>query len=137
MSASGEAGFSSKLEHGRQRFLAHAIEHALEVGRRTPADFIRHFPPQAIMQALAERKDLRADLLVPTTGLKRRIAVKKSWQSAADDVQTALDEGETDAQTLVTAFDPDDRVRYLEDTKLWSFLVEGEFWTSTAKGPNV
>ncbi len=89
------------------------------------------------MQVLAERKDLRADILVPTTGLKRRIAVKKSWQSAADDVQTALDEGETDAQTLVTAFDPDDRVRYLDATKLWSFLVEGEFWTSTAKGPTI
>jgi hypothetical protein len=137
MSASGEAGFSSKLEHGRQRFLAHAIEHAFEVGRRTPADFIRHFPPQAIMQALAERKDLRADILVPTTGLKQRIAVKKSWQSAADDVQTALDEGETDAQTVVTAFHPDDRVRFLEASKLWAFLVEGEFWTSTAKGPSI
>lgn len=89
------------------------------------------------MQALADRKDLRADILVPTTGLKRRIAVKKSWQSAADDIQTAIDESETDAQTLVTAFHPDDRVRYLDGTKLWSFLVEGEFWTSTAKGPTI
>ncbi len=134
----GEASsFTSKLEQGRQRFLAHVIEHAFEVGRRTPADFIRHFPPQTIMEVLADRKDLRADILVPTTGLKRRIAIKKSWQSAADDVQSALDEGETDAQTVVTAFDPDDRVRYLDASKLWSFLVEGNFWTATGKGQSV
>jgi hypothetical protein len=133
----GEASFTSKLEQGRQRFLAHVIEHAFAVGRRTPADFIRHFPPQTIMEVLADRKDLRADILVPTTGLKPRIAIKKSWQSAADDVQSALDEGETDAQTLVSAFHPDDRVRYLDAAKLWSFLVEGSFWTSTGKGQSV
>jgi len=75
----------SKLEHGRQRFLAYAIEHSFQIGRRTPHDFIRHFPPRAIMEALALRPDLRAGLLVPTTGLKHKIALKKTWQSAGDD----------------------------------------------------
>lgn len=89
------------------------------------------------MQALADRKELRADILVPTTGLKHRIAVKKSWQSAADDLQTALDEGETDPDTVVKAFLPDERVRLLDAGKLWAFLIEGEFWTTTAKGPSI
>jgi len=124
---------TSKLEHGRQRFLAHAIEHALEIGRRTPEDFIRHFPPKAIMEALALRPDLRAGLLVPTTGLKPRIALKKTWQSAGDDLQSALDEGETKPAQIVAAFAPDDRVLYLQDKKLWAFIVEGQFWKVTAK----
>ncbi len=130
-------GFTSQLEQGRQRFLAHAIEHALAIGRRTPLDFIRHFPPHAIMEALADRKDLRASMLVPTTGLKHRIAIKKSWQSSAEDLQTALDERETDAPAIVRAFDPDDRVRYLDDKKLWAFLVEGQFWNAAAKSGEI
>jgi len=126
-------GLQSKLEHGRQRFLVYALQHAFQVGRRTPLDFIRHFPPRTIMEALAQRPDLRAGLLVPTTGLKHRIAIKKSWQSAGDDLQTALDEGETQAAAIVEAFAPDDRVLYLPDTKLWAFIVEGQFWKVSAK----
>jgi hypothetical protein len=127
----------SKLEHGRQRFLAYAIEHAFQIGRRTPQDFIRHFPPRAIMEALALRPDLRASLLVPTTGLKHKIALKKTWQSAGDDLQSALDEGETVALAIVDAFTPDDRVLYLPDKKLWAFVIEGQFWKVTAKEDKV
>ena len=35
---------SSNLSKGRERFLAHVIEHGFEVGRRSPEDFVRHFP---------------------------------------------------------------------------------------------
>jgi hypothetical protein len=126
-------GFTSKLDQGRQRFLVYALEHAFQVGRRTPNDFIRHFPPRTIMEALARRPDLRAELLVPTTGLKQRIAIKKSWESAGDDLQTALDERETQPSAIVEAFSPDDRVLYLSDKKLWAFLIEGDFWKVTAK----
>ena len=127
----------SKLEHGRQRFLAYAIEHAFQIGRRTPQDFVRHFPPRAIMEALALRPDLRAGVLVPTTGLKHKIALKKTWQSAGDDLQSALDEGETVALAVVDSFSPDDRVLYLPDKKLWAFIVEGQFWKVTAKEDKV
>ncbi len=123
----------SRLEHGRQRFLVYAIEHAFQVGRRTPEDFIRHFPPRTIMESLAMRPDLRAGILVPTTGLKHRIALKKSWQSAGDDLQSALDEGETKPHQIVEAFTPDDRVLYLPDKKLWAFIIEGAFWKITSK----
>lgn len=120
--------FESKLADGRQRFLAFAIEHALLVGRRSPRDFIRHFPPELIMEGMADHPDLRAGILAQTTGLKLKIAAKKSWQSAAEDLRIALSEGETNPETVVSVFHPDDRVRYLDAKRLWSFLIEGEFW---------
>lgn len=123
----------SKLEHGRQRFLVYALEHAFQVGRRTPFDFIRHFPPRTIMEALSQRPDLRAGVLVPTTGLKEKIALKKTWQSAGEDLQSALDEGETEPRAIVEAFQPDDRVTYLPEKKIWAFLVEGQFWKVGSK----
>jgi hypothetical protein len=123
--------FHSKLTDCRARFLAYVIEHSLAVGRRTASDFIRHFPPSAIMTGLKDQPRLRAGILVLTTGLKQRIAVKKVAAAAADDLQMALDEGETDAQSIVTLFNPDDRVRYLDARTLWSFVIEGEFWNTS------
>jgi hypothetical protein len=120
--------FQSNLSDGRQRFLAYAIEHALLVGRRNARDFIRHFPPEIIMEGMSEHPELRAQILAQTTGLKVKIAAKKSWQSAAEDLRIALSENETNPETVVAVFDPDDRVRYLDARRLWSFLVEGEFW---------
>lgn len=131
-SEGGRAPFVSKLEHGKDRFLAHAIEHALEVGRRTAKDFIAHFPPSAIMEGLASRANLRAEILAHTTGIKSKIASKKSWKSAAEDLQIALDERETDAEAIVAVFQPDDRVRYLDARKIWKFLTEGDFWNTPA-----
>jgi hypothetical protein len=121
--------FKSRLESGKDRFLAHCIEHALATGRRGAEDFIRHFPPSAIMLGLATQAKLRANILVMTTGLKPSIAEKKSWESAAEDLQIALEEGETDAQSVVGLFDPDDRIRYLDAKKIWRFLTEGDFWS--------
>lgn len=126
------APFVSKLEHGKDRFLAHAIEHGLEVGRRTARDFIAHFPPSAIMEGLASRANLRAEILAHTTGIKSKIASKKSWKSAAEDLQIALDEKETDPEAIVAVFQPDDRVRYLDARKIWRFLTEGDFWNTPA-----
>lgn len=120
--------FESKLSDGRQRFLAFAIEHALLSGRRSAHDFIRHFPPEVIMEGMSDHPELRAGILAQTTGLKLKIAAKKSWQSAAEDLRIALSENETNPETVVTVFHPDDRIRYLDARRLWSFLVEGEFW---------
>lgn len=120
--------FESKLTDGRQRFLAFAIEHALLSKRRSASDFIRHFPPELIMEGMAEEGELRGAILSKTTGLKAKIAAKKSWQSAAEDLRIALTEGETNADAVVAVFHPDDRIRYLDARRLWSFLAEGEFW---------
>ncbi len=124
----------SELKTGRERFLAHVIEHALQVGRRSPEDFVRHFPPSEIMEGLKDRPSLRAKILVPTVGTKHKVALKKSWQSAADDLAISLAERETEAAMVVELFDPDDRVTYLEATKLWQFITEGAFWKSDIKG---
>ena len=53
---------------------------------------------------------------------------KEIRNSAGEDLQIALDEGETSPGTVVSLFDPDDRVRHLSDKALWQFLIEGEFW---------
>jgi hypothetical protein len=124
----GAGPYESKLGEGAQRFLAHAVENSLQVGRRTPDDFIRHFPPGAIMQGLRDQPQLRANILVIATGVRGKIALKKSAESCGNDLQIALDEGEADAETVVQLFDPDDRVRYLDAKALWSFLTEGKFW---------
>jgi hypothetical protein len=124
--------FVSKLSDGRQRFLSHVIEHALSSGRRSADDFIRHFPPDVIMEGLKDQPHLRGRIIVMATGLKEKIAVKKSVASTAEDLQIALDVGETNAAAVMECFEPDDRVRYLEPRRLWSFLIEGDFWTIAA-----
>jgi hypothetical protein len=123
-----EGARTSTLSKGRERFLAHVIEHGFEVGRRSPEDFVRHFPPTLIMEGLRDQPKLRANILVAATGLKEKVAIKKSWESCADDLQIALDEGETDAGSVMKVFPMDDRVRYLDAKLLWSYVTEGEFW---------
>lgn len=120
--------FESGLPEGWQRFLSHVIEHAFSVGRRTPEDFIRHFPPAAIMDGLGDEPERRASILVACTGVKNKIAIKKTTESCAGDLQIALDEAETDAESIIRLFAPDDRVLYLEAKDLWGYLTEGEFW---------
>lgn len=129
--SSSAVQFESKLSDGRQRFLAYAVEHALRIGRRSAKDFIRHFPPELMMEGMANQPELRAEILAQTTGLKAKIALKKSWQSAAEDLRIALTEGETNPETVVAVFHPDDRVLCLDPRRLWSFLTEGEFWNVT------
>ena len=131
--ASDPRSFASKLPEGRQRFLAHAIEHALACGRRTHADFLRHFPPASIMHALQDHPDLRANIIEVATGVRFKIAVKKSAEACGVDLQIALDEGETQPNVVVQQFQPDDRVRYLDARALWNFLAEGAFWTVSAQ----
>ena len=128
MTSKDRPPYASKLAHGHERFLAHVIEHGLFVGRRSPEDFIRHFPPAVIMEGLGNRPDLRSAILVVATGVRPKVAEKKTATSAGDDLQIALDEGETDAETIVTLFDADDRVRYLDREELWAYVTEGRFW---------
>src|SRR5690606_9650837 len=53
--APDDAGFQSKLSAPRDRFLAAVVEHALSAGRRDAKDFLRHFPPRDVMNALADQ----------------------------------------------------------------------------------
>ena len=85
------APFQTELGTGREGFLAHVIVESLNLGERTPEDFIRNFPPMSIMLALAERADLRANILVAAAGTKEKTALKKTAESAGDDLQIALE----------------------------------------------
>jgi hypothetical protein len=123
------------LTDGRQRFLSQVVAHALESGMRTPKDFVRHFSPKAIMLALANQPRLRANIVVPTIGLNEKVALKKSAESLGDDLQIALDEGVVDEEAIVRLLGADDRVRYLDEKKLWAFVVEGDFWKATVGQP--
>jgi hypothetical protein len=123
-----DAAVQSKLNAPRDRFLAAVVDNALSVGRRSAKDFLRHFPPRDIMNALAEQPRLRAKILVSTTGVNEKIALRKPASSAGEDLEIALSERVTEEADIVSLFDPDDRVRYLEHAKLWDFVIEGEFW---------
>jgi hypothetical protein len=131
-SGQAQTSFVSKLTDGRQRFLSFVIQHAFSSGRRSPEDFIRHFTPSVIMEGLKNQPRLRAQILVMATGMKEKIALKKSVPSASEDLQIALSEGETTAEAVLGQFEADDRVRFLEPQRLWAFLIEGEFWNVAA-----
>jgi len=124
----GNAPFVSKLPEGPARFLAETLDHALVNGRRTAEDFIRHFPPNAIMAALDAVPKLRAAFLVTLVGVKEKTALRTSTADAGRLLESALEEGDADAQSVAAIFDPDDRIQYLDAKRIWTFLLEGEFW---------
>jgi hypothetical protein len=122
--------FKSSLKTGAERFLAQALAHTLAQGFRTADDFLRHFKPLDLMVALESAHELRAEILVKAAGVHQKIAIKKSTTSGAEDLRIAIEEGLTDAAAILELFPADDRVRYLEAPRLWSFLVEDEFWST-------
>lgn len=121
--------FKSALKSPADRFLSQTVAHVLERGFRTPEDFLRHFKPTDLMQGLEGAPDLRAKILIEGAGVHEKIARKKSTSSAAEDLKLALDEGVTNGAQLLTLLPPDDRVRYLDQKKLWAFTTEDEFWS--------
>jgi hypothetical protein len=122
--------FKSSLKTGAERFLAQGLAHVLAQGFRTADDFLRHFKPLDLMVALETAHELRAEILVKAAGVHQKIAIKKSTTSGAEDLRIAMEEGLTDAAAILELFPPDDRVRYLDAPRLWSFLVEDEFWST-------
>jgi len=120
--------FKSSLPTGAERFLATLVVRAFDDNWRTPDDFMRHFPPQVLMQSLAGADSLRAAILIHAAGVHERIARKKSISSGAEDLQIALDEGVTDPSAILELLPPDERVKYLNPKLLWKFITEDEFW---------
>jgi hypothetical protein len=121
--------FKSSLKSASERFLSQTVAHTLERGFRTPEDFLRHFKPMDLMQGLEGAPDLRAKILIEGAGVHEKIARKKSTTSAAEDLKLALDEGVTNGAQLLQLLPSDDRVRYLDHKKLWTFATEDEFWS--------
>ena len=125
----------SHLTTGRERFLAGVVDYALTEGWRTPSDFLRHFGPRTLLEALAADPELRAKVLVATTRVNERLALRKTSASAAEDLELALESGLTDADKVLSLIPADDRVRHLDAAKLWAFLAEVEFWKTEASDP--
>ena len=125
---SESSNFKSELKTGAERFLARTMVHALNEGWRSADDFLRHFKPNDLMLGLEKATDLRAKILVQAAGVHERIAKKKSTSSAAEDIRIALDEGVTTSKAILELLPADDRVRYLDRTKIWAFITEDQFW---------
>jgi hypothetical protein len=124
---------ASELGEPRQRFLSRVVDHCLSDAYRTPEDFLRHFPPAALVGSLAQADSLRVRLLVSTTGTHEKIALKKSVASAAEDLDLALAEQTTTPAALIALYPADDKVRYLDPKKLWAFATEGDFHRVTVE----
>lgn len=124
-----EFAFDSSLSAGIDRFLARALAHALEHDFRDADDFLQHFPPLDLMRALDAAPELRGELLTKTVGFHERIARKKSAESAADDLHIALEEGVTNPANILESISLDDRVRYLDHARLFTFAVDPEFFS--------
>jgi hypothetical protein len=125
---SESSNFKSELKTGAERFLARTMVHALNEGWRSADDFLRHFKPNDLMLSLEKATELRAKILVQAAGVHERIAKKKSTSSAAEDLRIALDEGVTTPKAILDLLPADDRVRYLDRTKIWAFITEDQFW---------
>lgn len=121
------------LSDAARRFIQKTVSYALDNKARTPEAFLRHNPPRAIMDALADQPELRADILcgVGITGL-RNVAKKKSPASAAEDLDIALAEGDTTADSVVELFKSADRAKFLSPGTQWAFLSEANSPTEGA-----
>jgi hypothetical protein len=120
--------FSSALTSGADRFLAEVLEHALQSGRRSPVDFLRHFSATDIMLALEPAPQLRAAFLTVLVGVREKTALRTPPADAGRLLEAALEEGDCDPEAIVRVFMPDDRIRHLQRKLVWNFLMEGEFW---------
>lgn len=123
--------FVTDLPTPPERFLARVLAHALENNWRSPDEFLIHFPPRDILRGLAGQHALRAAILIGAAGVHTKLAEKKALETATEDLELALAEGLTDAAHILGLFPIDDRVRFLNKQRLWSFVSGEGFWQST------
>lgn len=125
------SSFHSGLDQAPARFLSRIIQHTLQNDWQTPDDFVQHFGPTEIMQSLAQADVLRAKMLVALANVHEKIAVKKSIESATEDLRLVLEEGIATPEALLEQYDADAQVKYLKGAQLWSFLFEDPFYQTT------
>jgi hypothetical protein len=118
------ADFRSSLEAPRDRFLSELLARALPSALRSAADFLTHFPPPGLMQALAGEPELRADVVQAATACKRKTALGKSIASATDDLEVALKVHDTTEEQVLECLPLDERVRLLPRPDVWNFIAE-------------
>lgn len=119
--------FNSELDKPQARFLSKVLQHTLEDGWKSAADFMECFPASDLITALQDVDALRVRLLVAATGVHEKIALKKSSASAIEDLELALEEKMVTPTELLAEFSADDQVRYLPAHALWEFAAGADF----------
>ena len=120
--------FKSSLPTGAERFLATIVVRALDDNWRTPEDFMRHFPPQVLMQSLASGGLAARRAVDP--GRRRARAhraqeVDLERRRRSPDRARRRHHGTVDDPRAFAA----GRARPVPDPKLlWKFVTEDEFW---------
>lgn len=125
------SSFHSGLDQAPARFLSRVIQHTLQNDWQTPDDFLQHFGPSEIIRSLAQVDALRAKLLVKLANVHEKIALKKSLESAVEDMRLALEEGITTPEAVLEQYPADERVKYLKGSALWGFVFEDPFHKTT------
>lgn len=125
------SSYSSGLGEAPARFLSRIIQHTLQNDWQTPDDFLQHFGPSELMKSLAQADALRSKLLVTLANVHEKIAIKKSLESAGEDLRLVLEEGITTPEAILEHYTADDRVKYLKGSALWNFMFEDPFFKTT------
>lgn len=120
----------STLDTGRERFLATSLGYALAHNWVTHQDLMRAFPPDTFMRSLESAPGLRTRLLVEVLGVHEKIAPKKSSAASAEDLSIALAEGVATSSDVFRVVNPDECVRYFDNSVIWNVIVSSAFWTT-------
>src|SRR5262249_36840243 len=126
--------FTSELPDPKKRVLSDALSAAFAHGIRTYEEFLHAFPIEDIMRALANAPGIRARLFAAVTCTGEMMALEMDAATACRELRAALDARLIHAQDIVDAFEADDRVRFLDSERLWSFLAHSSVWAASAAG---
>jgi hypothetical protein len=121
-----------QLSDPQERFLARVLESVLARGWRTAEDFLTHFSAEGLMHALEDAPLLRVRILAEGIGIPKKIAERCSTATAAEDLEIALEESVTDADTVLALFPLAERVQRLPAGELWRFCA-ADSWLEEAK----
>ncbi len=125
---STHAPFRSQLRDPRHRLASELFAEAFTTDARMARGLLALVPLRHLMEALAEREDLRVRLLVEATGTHPRIAARKSSASASEDLQLALDEGTARPERLVSLLNADEWASVLGIARLWNLMASEGGW---------
>src|SRR5262249_38268921 len=107
----------------RSRFLAEALEQALDSGWRTADEFARHFPPSRVMEDLDQQPTARAAMLRFLIGVAERTALRTPPDDAGRLLQNALDTGDCHAAGYAKAFHRASVSVHIDPAHVWSFVA--------------
>jgi hypothetical protein len=131
--ANGTQNLSLAVLSPAQRFLSNLMQVALASDWRTPQQYFEHFGTRSLLEKLESDPPLRAKILIQATGVDERLALRKSAESAAEDLELALEEGLTDPSKLLALLPQEDQIRHLRPLAVWEFLTHDGFWKVDAE----